>query len=88
MICRNYNLNFLHYKHFNMSKILIIDDERSIRNSLKDILEYEKYTVDEAQDGQDGLKKLKSGDFDLVLGNRYKVIHCIFKMDFMGWTRI
>ena len=35
-----------------MSRILVIDDERSIRNTLKDILEYEKYEVDLAEDGQ------------------------------------
>jgi len=49
-----------------MSKILIIDDERSIRNSLKDILEYEKYNIEEAEDGQIGLEKLKTGKYDLV----------------------
>ena len=49
-----------------MSKILIIDDERSIRNSLKDILEYEKYNVEEAEDGQRGMEKLKTGKYDLV----------------------
>jgi len=32
-------------------KILIIDDERSIRRTLRDILEYEKYEVDDAEDG-------------------------------------
>ena len=36
-----------------MSKILVIDDERSIRNTLKDILEYEKYEVDLAEDRRD-----------------------------------
>ncbi len=50
-----------------MKKVLIIDDEASIRATLKDILEYEKYTVDEASDGQEGLKKLLSDHFDLVL---------------------
>ena len=50
-----------------MKKVLIIDDEASIRATLKDILEYEKYTVDEASDGQEGLKKLLSDNFDLVL---------------------
>ena len=49
-----------------MSKILIIDDERSIRNSLRDILEYEKYNVEEAEDGQRGLEKLKTEKYDLV----------------------
>ncbi|MGM0498395.1 MAG: response regulator, partial [Bacteroidota bacterium] len=39
-----------------MSKILVIDDERSIRNTLKEILEYEKYEVDLADDGKKGLE--------------------------------
>ncbi len=46
--------------------ILIIDDERSIRNTLKDILENEGYTVVTAEDGQKGLDLLKSEKFDLV----------------------
>lgn len=50
-----------------MSKILIIDDEKSIRNTLKEILEYEKYEIDEAKDGEEGLEKLKSGNFDVAL---------------------
>lgn len=50
-----------------MSKILIIDDEKSIRNTLKEILEYEKYDIDEAKDGEEGLEKLKSGNFDVAL---------------------
>ena len=33
-----------------MSKILIIDDEKSIRNTLKEILEYENYEIEEAKD--------------------------------------
>lgn len=50
-----------------MATILIIDDERSIRNSLRDILEYEKYAVDEAEDGPSGLEKIKNSIYDLVL---------------------
>lgn len=50
-----------------MPKILIIDDERSIRNTLKEILEYEKYEVDEAADGETGLQKVLSEDYDVVL---------------------
>ncbi len=50
-----------------MSKILVIDDERSIRNTLKDILEYEKYIVDLAEDGIKALDKIKSGAFDVIL---------------------
>ncbi|WP_026957020.1 sigma-54-dependent transcriptional regulator [Algoriphagus vanfongensis] len=50
-----------------MPKILIIDDEKVIRATLREILEYEKYDVSEAQDGEEGLNKLKDEDFDLVL---------------------
>lgn len=50
-----------------MSKILVIDDERSIRNTLKDILEYEKYSVDLAEDGIKGIEKVKGNSFDVVL---------------------
>ncbi len=50
-----------------MSRILVIDDERSIRNTLKDILEYEKYEVDLAEDGPRGLEMVKNGDYDVVL---------------------
>lgn len=50
-----------------MSRILVIDDERSIRNTLKDILEYEKYVVDVAEDGVKGLEKVKSGEYDIIL---------------------
>jgi len=50
-----------------MAKILIIDDERFIRSSLREILEYEKYEVIEAQDGAEGLQKIKDEEVDLVL---------------------
>ncbi len=50
-----------------MSKILIIDDEKVIRATLREILEYEKYIVTEAQDGEEGLAKLQEDDYDLVL---------------------
>lgn len=50
-----------------MSKILVIDDERSIRNTLKDILEYEKYSVDLAEDGMKGIEKVKGNSFDVIL---------------------
>ncbi|MCE7056762.1 sigma-54 dependent transcriptional regulator [Algoriphagus sp. AGSA1] len=50
-----------------MSKILIIDDEKVIRATLREILEYEKYSVTEAQDGEEGLAKLQEEDYDLVL---------------------
>ncbi len=50
-----------------MAKILVIDDERSIRNTLKDILEYEKYKVELAADGNEGIEKVSDGNFDAVL---------------------
>ena len=50
-----------------MSRILVIDDERSIRNTLKDILEYEKYEVDVAEDGSQGLDLISKGEYDIVL---------------------
>lgn len=50
-----------------MSKILIIDDEKVIRSTLREILEYENYEISEAQDGLEGLAKLREEEFDLVL---------------------
>ncbi len=50
-----------------MAKILVIDDEKAIRNALKDILEYEKHSVSLAEDGMKGLKILEKEEFDVVL---------------------
>jgi two-component system, NtrC family, nitrogen regulation response regulator NtrX len=50
-----------------MSKILVIDDERSIRNTLKEILEYEKFEVDVAEDGLEGLSKTETTRYDVIL---------------------
>ncbi len=50
-----------------MTKILIIDDERAIRNTLREILEYENFIVEDVDNGPDGIEKIKSQDFDLVL---------------------
>lgn len=50
-----------------MAKILIIDDEKAIRGSLREILEYEKYLVDEAENGEVGLKQLAKEKYDVVL---------------------
>jgi two-component system, NtrC family, nitrogen regulation response regulator NtrX len=50
-----------------MAKILIVDDELSIRKTLRDILEYEKYEVVEAVDGLDCLVKLKQSKFDIII---------------------
>jgi len=50
-----------------MPKILIVDDERAIRRTLRDILEMEKYEVDEAEDGLSSLVKIKQDKFDVVI---------------------
>lgn len=55
-----------------MAKLLIVDDEKSIRDALRDILEYEEYEVDEAKDGEEGL--------EMVLKTPYDVALCDIKM--------
>ena len=50
-----------------MENILIVDDEKSIRDTLREILEYEKYEVDEAPDGEVALDKLSTKEYDVVL---------------------
>ena len=50
-----------------MSSILIIDDERPIRSTLRDILEYEKIKVSEAEDGVQGIELIKANDYDAIL---------------------
>ncbi len=50
-----------------MAKILIVDDEESIRRTLKDILTFEKYEVEEATDGLACLAKIKKTKFDVVI---------------------
>src|ERR1700753_3867743 len=50
-----------------MAKILIIDDERAIRNTLREILEYEDYTVEDVNNGITGLELIQKNDYDLVL---------------------
>ena len=50
-----------------MVKILVIDDERSIRNTLKDILGFEGYIVEVAENGLFGIEMAKSNDFDIIL---------------------
>ena len=52
-----------------MAKILLIDDEKSIRRSIKEILEFEKYTVDEAEDGIVGLEMALKGQYDVILSD-------------------
>lgn len=50
-----------------MAEILIIDDEKSIRKTLTEILSFEGYKIDEAPDGEEGLRKFKEKTYDLVL---------------------
>jgi two-component system, NtrC family, nitrogen regulation response regulator NtrX len=50
-----------------MAKILVVDDERSIRSTLREILEYEKYTVVDAADGKEALEQTGKNEFDVIL---------------------
>ena len=50
-----------------MAKILVVDDERPIRSTLKEILEYENFEVHEAEDGPTALNLIKKDKFDIVL---------------------
>ena len=50
-----------------MAKILVIDDEKSIRSTLREILEYEKFDVEEAADGMEGIELAKKTQFDVIL---------------------
>ncbi len=50
-----------------MARILIIDDERAIRNALREILEYENYQVDEAEDGPKGIEWVGKESYDVIL---------------------
>lgn len=63
-----------------MSRILIIDDEKSIRHSLKEILEYENYKVDEAPDGIEGIK--------IAEKEKYDIIFCDIKMPRMDGIEV
>ena len=63
-----------------MSKILVIDDERSIRNTLKEVLEYEHHQVDLAEDGPSGI--------DLFSANSYDVVLCDIKMSKMDGIEV
>jgi two-component system, NtrC family, nitrogen regulation response regulator NtrX len=63
-----------------MTKILVIDDERPIRSALKEILEFEKFTVETAEDGKAGL--------DLILKYKYDLILCDIKMPKMDGMEV
>jgi len=61
-------------------KVLIVDDERAIRYSLKEILEMENYQVDTAENGQEGLQKAQKEKFDAIF--------CDIKMPEMDGTEM
>jgi two-component system, NtrC family, nitrogen regulation response regulator NtrX len=63
-----------------MPKILVIDDERSIRSTLKEILEYEHFDVDTAADGTEGL--------DFFSKNQYNAVLCDIKMEKMDGIEV
>ncbi|MGI4821320.1 MAG: sigma-54-dependent transcriptional regulator [Janthinobacterium lividum] len=63
-----------------MPRILIIDDEKAIRHTLKEILEFEDYTVDQAEDGPAGL--------DLLIQQKYDVVLCDIKMPKMDGLEV
>jgi DNA-binding NtrC family response regulator len=50
-----------------MKSVLVVDDEKSVRDSIRLILEYEKFEVQYAEDGPSATARVESGDFDLVL---------------------
>ncbi|MBL7750499.1 MAG: sigma-54-dependent Fis family transcriptional regulator [Chitinophagaceae bacterium] len=50
-----------------MADVLIIDDEKAIRKTLSEILSFEGYKIEEASDGEEGLKKFREKSFDVVL---------------------
>jgi len=52
-----------------MAKILIVDDERAIRSTLREILEYENHQVEEAVDGAEGWEKIQKGGFEILLSD-------------------
>ena len=52
-----------------MAKILIIDDEKSIRRSIKEILEFEKHTIEEAEDGVTALNLALKNNYDIILSD-------------------
>ena len=61
-------------------KILIVDDERAIRYSLKEILEMEGYQVETAENGQEGLQMAEK--------EKYDAIFCDIKMPEMDGTEM
>ncbi len=63
-----------------MGKILVVDDERAIRRALREILEFEEFEVDEAENGKEGLK--------MATSDHYDVIFCDIKMPEMDGMEV
>jgi DNA-binding NtrC family response regulator len=63
-----------------MGKILIIDDERAIRRALREILEFEDFEVEEAENGKEGLEKATSKSYDIIF--------CDIKMPLMDGMEV
>ena len=61
-------------------KVLIIDDERSIRNTLKEILEFEGHEIITAEDGRQGVEKARADNFDAIF--------CDIKMPVMDGNEV
>jgi DNA-binding NtrC family response regulator len=51
----------------NTQNILVVDDEKAIRNTLNEILSFEGFNIDEAADGQEAIKKIKENNYDCIL---------------------
>ncbi len=52
-----------------MAKILVVDDEKAIRRSIREILEFEKHQIDEAEDGQTALQLAQKTNYDIILSD-------------------
>lgn len=63
-----------------MGKILIVDDERAIRRALREILEFEDFQVDEAENGKEGLEKATATTYDIIF--------CDIKMPMMDGMEV
>jgi len=50
-----------------MANILIVEDEKDMREGLKDNLEFEGYLVDQAADGREGIEKISNNKYDLII---------------------
>ena len=78
IFCRTFAWNCINW--LAMAKILVMDDERAIRNTLKEILEFEGYTVEVAENGRAGL--------DMALANKYDLIYTDIKMPEMDGMEV